>query len=273
MNKILKDAVKNIFSACGLEIRRKYTGKILTPRTWAQVLDHISELGFKPQTVIDVGVASGTFALYRKFPEARHILIEPLKEFEEDLKFISLNYNAEYIVAAAGAKKGNTIINVHPDLVGSSIFKETEGSYVDGITREVPMITIDDLCQERKLKHPYLIKIDVQGAELMVLEGAASVLQHTEVIILEVSFFNCILGCPLLCDVVTYMKRHDFVVYDIFHFNYRPLDKALCQVDMMFVKESGVFRKNNSFATFEQRKKQFADMLSFVNDRKIAKKS
>ncbi len=271
MNNILKDTIKNLFGACGLEIRRK--NMTLASRSLAQALDHISKFGFKPQTVFGVGVADGTFELYRRFPEAKYILIEPLKEFEKDLKSISTNYNAEYIMAAAGPKKGNTVINIHPDLVGSSVFKETEGSYVDGVAREVPMVTVDDLCLERKLKDPYLIKIVAQGAELMVLEGAENTLQNTEVIILAVSLFNCILGCPLFYDVVDYMEKHGFVAYDIFDCNYRPLDKALCQVGMVFVKENGIFRKDHSFSTAEQRRKKFAAVSNFVNDRIIAKKS
>ena len=38
-------------------------------------------MDLKPNTVIDVDVAYGTQALYELFPNARHILIEPIEEF------------------------------------------------------------------------------------------------------------------------------------------------------------------------------------------------
>ena len=48
-------------------------------------------LGFEPQTVIDVGAALGTFELYRTFPKARHLLIEPIEENEPYLAKICKN--------------------------------------------------------------------------------------------------------------------------------------------------------------------------------------
>jgi len=238
MKRFLKKIIKKIFNVFGLEVHRKNIRRI----TWAEALGHISRLGFRPQTVIDVGVGHGTFDLYEKFPDATHLLIEPLEEFEEDLKEISRKYKAEYILAAAGAKPGITLINVHHDRTSSSIFKEAEGSHVDGIPREVPVVTIDDLCNKRNLRGPYLIKIDVQGAELVVLNGAEKVLEDTELIILEVSLFQFYINGPQFYDVVSYMKDRGFVVYDIFGGHNRPLDGALGQIDMAFVKENGQFR-------------------------------
>lgn len=249
MKQFLKEVVKKIFNVCGLEIHRGGAKRT----TMNEVLTHASRLGFRPQTVIDVGVAYGTFDLYEKFPNANLLLIEPLGEFEGVLKDISHNYKAEYVIAAAGDKPGTTTINVHHDLAGTTMFKESDGSYVDGIAGEVPVITIDGLCNERSLKGPYLIKVDVQGAELIVLNGARKVLRDTKLVILEVSLFQFYVNGPQLYDVVSYMKDRGFVVYDIFGGSYRPLDGALAQIDMVFVKENGQFRKYHFYATREQR--------------------
>lgn len=249
MKQFLREVLKKIFNICGFEIHRKGAKRT----TLNDVLTHVSRLGFRPQTVIDVGVAYGTFDLYEKFPDASLLLIEPLEEFEGVLKDISRNYKAEYVMAAAGDKPGTTTINVHHDLAGTTIFKESDGSYADGITREVPVVTIDGLCNERNLKGPYLIKLDVQGAELIVLNGARKVLQDTELVILEVSLFQFHVNGPQLYDVMSYMKDRGFAVYDIFGSSYRPFDGALGQVDMVFVKEDGEFRKYHFYATREQR--------------------
>lgn len=248
--QFFKEWVKKIFNVCGFEIRRRTTWRT----NLAEVLDHISKFGLRPKTVIDIGVAYGTFELYEKFPNARHFLVEPLKEWESVLKEISRDFKAEYVIAAAGAKPGTITINVHSDLSSSSIFKETEGDYVDGVPREVAVVTIDDLCHERNLIGPYLIKIDAQGAEIEVLEGAKKVVEDTEVIILEVHLFQFFVNGPQFYDIVNYLKDHKFVVYDIFGNNYRPLDKALASVDMVFVKEKGLFRKSSFYATQSQRK-------------------
>ena len=102
---------------------------------------------------------------------------------------------------------------------------------------------------------PYLIKVDVQGAELSVMDGAEGILQETEVIILEVSLFKTMSTNPEIHDVLGYMRKRGFVTYDIFGFRYRPLDGALSQIDMVFVKENGLFRQSHAFASPQQRER------------------
>ena len=220
-------------------------------------------LEFKAQTVIDVGVASETQELCEAFPEVNFLLIEALVEFEPFLKNICQRHKAQYVLAAAGEASGTTIFNVHTNQLDcSSLLTEAEGASVDGSPREVPVVTIDQVRSEKGLKGPYLIKIDVQGAELKVLEGATRVLEETEVVILEVTPFGTMIGGPQLADVVAYMNDHGFVVYDAWGFLYRPYDGALLQLDVAFVPQDGLFRKSHVYATPEQRKSIEADYLS-----------
>jgi len=252
MNDNLKNVVLNIV----LKVYGVKDNQFGIRRTLAEVLDHLYRLSLKPETIIDVGVASGTFELYAAFREAKLILIEPLEEFERVLQKICTKHkNSEYILAAAGNHHGTASINVHTDLSTASLMNEMEGADLDGLPRVVSLVTIDEVCQKRKLTGPYVIKIDVQGAELIVLSGAQQVLKETELVILEVSLFQFYRNGPQLYDVVTYMKNQGFVVYDIFGGHTRPVDGALAQVDMAFVKENGNFRKNHSYATYEQRQK------------------
>ena len=130
---------------------------------------------------------------------------------------------------------------------------------MDGIPREVPLVTIDNLCAERSLHGPFLIKVDVHGAELQVLAGALRTLEQTEAVILETTLFGTMLGGPQVYDVIEWMKEAGFAIYDIYGFNYRPLDGALCKVDMVFVKEKGRFREQHAFATAEQRQVQWTE--------------
>jgi FkbM family methyltransferase len=259
MKKLLKHIIRSILNSLGYEIRRKgvkpsteFLSRMNTIRTsMAEVLDHFVSTGFSPSTVIDVGVAYGTMSLYTKFPNARHLLIEPLEEFEHKLMDICNRYDAEYVLAAAGACLGKTGIVISPDLVGSSFMrkKDDEGT----IIREVPVITLDSVCKERDLKGPYVVKVDVQGAELLVLEGGSKILEDTELIILEVSLFRFAQGFPDFYEVIDYMKKRGFVTYEILGGHNRPLDGARAQVDIAFVQENGMFRASNAWATPEQR--------------------
>jgi FkbM family methyltransferase len=255
-----KQFVKKGFNLFGLELRKKRPEQPdpASRASMPHALRQLYNLGLRPKTVIDVGVAYHTEELYLQFRQSNILLIEPLAEFEPFLRDICSNYDAHYVLAAAGENRGTATLNVHLDKHGSSFLKEMEGAFVDGIPREVPVVTIDDLCSERKLGGPFLIKVDVQGAELQVLAGATRTLEESEAIILEVSLFGTMIGGPQLFDVVSKMKELGFIVYDLFGFNYRPFDNALAQVDMVFVRENGSFRKHHVFATPEQRKAMFA---------------
>jgi FkbM family methyltransferase len=259
----VKSAGKRIFSAFGLEIRRAPPRGTALPIEAARAsmrgaLRQLSSLGFAPRTVIDVGVAYETAELYQEFPKADILLIEPLVEFEPFLRNICETYKAQYVLAAAGAGVRTAALNVHADRFGSSLLKEVEGATVDGTPRQVPVVTIDGVCAEKKLGGPYLIKVDVQGAELLVLAGAQQTLEETEAVVLETTLFGTIVDGPQLYDVIVKMKEYGFVVYDIYGFTYRPLDQALLQTDMVFVREQGRFRKSHMFATAEQRREQLA---------------
>jgi FkbM family methyltransferase len=195
--------------------------------------------------------------LYEIFPNVKHILIEPLEEFVPQLDSLVQKLNkAEYIIAAATSTPGNIVINVHPDLVGSSVYKEDEDSNVNGVERAISATTIDEICKTRKTSGPYLIKIDTQGSELEALLGAEAVLRDTEFIILEVSFFEFFKGGPQFYDCISFMKKRGFVAYEVFDSQYRLLDGAMSQIDIAFVRDKSQFRKFHYYATQKQRDQQ-----------------
>ncbi len=70
--------------------------------------------------------------------------------------------------------------------------------------------------------------------------------------------FQFMKGAPEFFDIVFYMKQHGFVAYDIILGWNRPLDNALGQIDIIFVKENGQFRQNHSYSTVEQMKDIFS---------------
>jgi FkbM family methyltransferase len=211
-----------------------------------EALAHLRARGLEPATVIDVGVGYGTIPLYEAFPSARLVLIEPLAEFGAALDGLARTYGAELVKAAAGAAPGTATMHVSPYLEGSSLLVENVD--IGGMSaREVPMVTIDATCERSGLRGPFLLKVDVQGGELEVLDGTAATLLATEAVILEVSLFRFMEGGPDLADVVAYMKARGFVAYDIWGGHLRPLDRSLAQVDMVFVREGGRFRRSHTY--------------------------
>ena len=264
--------VQRLLRSVGFEVKRcraESTAERTIPRHSLEgVLDQVKKTGFAPTTVIDVGAAMGSFTrtCHKFFPHAHYLLVEPLNEYLPALtKVIETIPEATYDMRAASASEDPVVLNVHNDFVGSSLYREVEeGTGVNGVPREVPAVTLDRLVEQRQAQRPFMVKIDVQGAELDVLSGAETTLRHTELLLLEVSLFEFFQSAPLLCEVVAHMKAQGFVPYDVLGLQYRPIDGALSQLDIVFVKEKGAFRRIHAYATAEQRRTQNQEYRSYL---------
>jgi len=249
----MKQVINNLLRRAGFEISRVRTKNELVGR-----LSHVRELGLNPGTVIDIGAAWGEWSkeCNKVFKGMSYMLVEPLSEYKNSLrKVVEQISKAAYVQSALARESGDVTINVHPDLEGSSFYLEEEDSGVNGTPRAVSATTLDELCTSQNAVPPYLIKIDVQGAELDVLAGGEQAIKKVEYIILETSLFESYKGAPLIHDVVKFMHSKGFVPYDVISRLYRPLDGALCQMDVCFVREEGFLRKEQFYATKEQREK------------------
>jgi FkbM family methyltransferase len=236
------------------------------------VIEQARRLGITPATVIDAGAANGTAELYETFPNAHHLLVEPLVEFEPAIIALKQRIaKLDYLIAALGPVEGETTIHVHPDLYGSSTRLEDEASDVNGTPRTVPVRRLDDLCAN--LPAPYLLKVDVQGGELDVLAGAQKVLEQTQFVVLETTLFETYKGAPQFFDVVQFMHQKGFVVYDLAGMLHRPLDGALLQVDVAFVPSNSPLRREHAYATPEQRVKQNAQFKKDLGAIQIDKRT
>jgi FkbM family methyltransferase len=212
-------------------------------------LERMRDIGFSPRTVFDVGVATGTTGLYKVFQGVRYLLVDPLAESEPFMKEICARVRgAAYVLAAAGAEAGELEIAVHPGLSGSGAL--LKGEYP---RRRVPMVTLDQLIDEHALEGPFLLKIDVQGVELQVMEGLQRHADKAEVVVLEASLWadRKKAGAPF-AEIVAYMDRRDFVLYDIAGIGYRPRDGAIAEMDLVFCRRHSELRKFKSYRAPEQ---------------------
>jgi FkbM family methyltransferase len=246
--------IRRLLDRAGIEVRRR--GGVR--RTPAEVLAHVRRLGFRPNVVFDVGVAWGTAELYEAFPEARHVLVEPLEEYEPAIREIEQRHRAEWVRAAAGPEPGTAQMAVHRTWLMSSMLGGWKGHDAADVTpREVPVVRLDDVREERGLEGPFVVKVDVEGGELRVLDGAEEVLRDTELVLLEVNLFRFLPDAPDFGDVVAYMRERGFVVYDFYGGHLRLLDGALAMTNVVFVKEDGRFRREESFSTPRQAHEMF----------------
>jgi FkbM family methyltransferase len=248
----MKSIIKKLIASSNYKIVSKksvvqqaYSGE----RNMEHALRHLKTLKYEVNCIVDVGAGCGTESLLSVFPDAEYILIEPLEEFHPQLEMLKQKYNVKKIISAVvGTQLSDVILNVHPDLYGSSLLNENEGPGADGEPRKVKSIELKNEIAHLNNQQNNILKVDVQGAELDVLKSAYGLLHVFDVIILEVSFFKFQKNAPEFSEVINFMNDNEYVIYDIFDLTLRPLDNALAQADILFVRKDGKFRHSHDYA-------------------------
>lgn len=232
----VKAVVKGLLRVLGLLLHRIV--EILP--AWPFVLRRLKALGLKPKTVFDIGVAKGTPELYAAFPAARYYLIDPTRESLPHMEAIAGRLDARVFNVALGDEEGELEIGVRTDDIGGSTFFEEIGPLGSTKRYPVPVRRFDRLVDG--FERPALCKIDVQGAEMKVLHGMGTRIVEMDAIIIEASTIATIKDGPEIAEVIAFLKKNGFVLYDVLGGERRPLDRALAQLDLLFIKENSPLR-------------------------------
>jgi FkbM family methyltransferase len=211
-------------------------------RDFTAFVRHLERQGMTFASVIDVGVAFGTTSLYKSMPKAQFYLVEPVPSCGPFLERMAREYGAKVFNVAAGDADGEIEFFVHPDVSGSSALRQVEGERFDGMRHTVPVRRLDSLIPAN-MPGPVMLKIDTQGYELPVIDGARGLMDRLDVVIVECSFHAFRHGAPEVSDVIRKMGEYGFVPYEILEGHYRPVDGALAQVDVAFVPEQSPLRR------------------------------
>ena len=90
-----------------------------------------------------------------------------------------------------------------------------ENLHVTRRTISVETTTLDELMRSEKLSRIDYLKIDVEGAELGILEAGRAVLAACSALKIELSFLEQRVGQPLIWDVVPLLCEAGFQVVDV----------------------------------------------------------
>jgi FkbM family methyltransferase len=226
----VKRRAKHLLQHMGLDLMR-----IQAPGWYPYYLER---LGFRPRTIVDVGVGWGTKALYRTYPQAYFALVEPLIEFEPRLREILRRYRGEYLLTALGAAEGEQTIRIDAGWhERSSLLRRTplEDQGNRSIERRVPVTTLDTLLAGRAWQPPFGLKLDVEGFELAVVEGAGQFLRQTEFVIAEVATARRFEGGYTMVEFLGAMEERSFCLREILDAG-RNNDSELIFLDMVFAR-------------------------------------
>lgn len=194
------------------------------------------------RTVVDVGANRGQFALFaaHRFPRAALWCFEPLPSARAKLQTILRSRsNATVFDVALAAQSGEHEMHVtrHDDssslhAVGPRQLEEFPG------TDEVSLVPVrvarlDEVLTPAQVVSPALLKLDVQGSELEVLQGAGQLLAAFDTILVECSFVELYVGQSLATEVILFLGSLGWHLCGAYNVTYGS--RGLClQADLLF---------------------------------------
>ena len=204
--------------------------------------------------IFDIGAYVGNVAnrYLSYFPKAKIYCFEP---FSDSYNKLTANMkdlpNVSCHNIAFSEKAGKFVINSNSFAPTNSLL-ETDSRVTDYWKKvdfervkkeEVDTCTLDEFCEDNGIKHIDILKIDVQGMEYSVLEGAKKMLESQEIsiIYLEIIIVPTYVGQRTLKD---YFSLFESLGYEFLNF-YNPVTnkKRLLQADFLFVSSS--FKKDS----------------------------
>ena len=169
---------------------------------WSLV--QLRRFGFVPKSALDVGAFHGdwTRVCLDVFPEATITCIEPQNSCQEYLRTLASQRRNVHIVQTLLGESESEAVPFTEMGPGSSVL--SGGGKVASFA---PMSTVDALIRGGQCEPPELIKLDVQGYEIHVLEGWKKSFDRCQVIQIEISLLPIVSGAPLLDEVITYLEK------------------------------------------------------------------
>jgi glycosyltransferase involved in cell wall biosynthesis len=215
---VIKDFIRNTIKSFGYEIHKSGSSAVLERYDPS----YLSRLG-QPRMVFDVGVSSGTPSLYRAFPDAYSVLVRFRSESNDAITSILENHKGE--------AHYKVVESLEPPLqIGRARQK-----------KNAQPATLDSIFQSLDSQQgPVLLKIDAEGNELEVLQGATKLLQSTEFVIAEASVSRSLKSGYRFEELINWMNSHGFHVFSFLHVEHEESEARPRFVDIVFKRSSSI---------------------------------
>lgn len=196
-----------------------------------------------PETLLDIGANKGQFALATRAlrPQTTIHAFEPLpaaiRRFE---KVFAGDRKTTLHPFALAADEGEVEFHLGSRDDSSSLLPIGEGQQAAYAVTEAGVLRV----QTRKLQtlvdldnaaRPVLMKIDVQGGELQVLQGIGD-FSRIDHIYVELSFVELYTGQPLFEEVYSFLEERGYRLRGIYNTSFTP-EFGMTQVDALFSRK------------------------------------
>jgi FkbM family methyltransferase len=186
-----------------------------------QIVDGIATYRDDFKIIIDVGANRGQFAIAscRRFPNAKIISFEPLPELCKAYRKNLQGYDNVLVHNLALGKEKALIDfyrNEHSHASSALVISEKQKEEIPTTSKttkiQVQVDRLDNVISSNAIASPILLKLDVQGYEKNVLQGATGLLPKIDYLVFEASFTSMYDGEPLYDEMHFFLKSLGFEI-------------------------------------------------------------
>jgi FkbM family methyltransferase len=216
---MIGNLAKKLIGYLGYGVYDNSIFKVIKRNTGEWSEEDLRRHNLEAEIIVDTGVAEGAPQLYRSFPDAYFMMVNPLKESKKYIKKYVKTYNCEFIECALGEKEGESVINVEKSGIGASGFldkKDSKKREGEKENRRVKINRLDKLIESENYTDKNIgIKIDVEGYETNVLRRAKNTLKITNLVICELSISDRFYNGSNIWEVSRFLYDKGFYMSDI----------------------------------------------------------
>jgi FkbM family methyltransferase len=197
------------------------------------VLKYIKKIfGNNDITIFDVGANNGDYVdlLVNVFESKAEIhSFEPSKKTFK--KLLERHGNKEKVFFnnfGFGKEEASVILYSNSSVSGlSSVFKrKLEHLSLDFDEKEyISLRTVDSFCSEKGINHISLLKIDVEGSEMMVLEGSKKMIDSNSIDFIQFEFGGCNIDSKTFFQNFFYFLNDKYRIYRIVTDGLAPIEE------------------------------------------------
>jgi FkbM family methyltransferase len=210
-----------------------------------EILKHLSKSN--PITFFDIGANAGHFSLSisGEYQIEKGIIIEPISKLIPSLKKKFPDKKIFQIInVAVSDSNSETDFYIHNELdyvssllkIHNKIDELSALNIEEAPSTKIQTLTLDYIFKQQQLKQVDLIKIDVQGAEHLVLKGGVETLKNTKLVYTEFSFKPLYEQSSIFKDLYEFLYVNDFVLVNISP-GYTSSIGELLQGDALFINK------------------------------------
>jgi FkbM family methyltransferase len=192
---------------------------------------------FEPKSILDIGANVGQFynEIKNIFPNSYYYLIEGSESCEVVLETLNVDYSI-CLLSDSEKEVDFYIRKNEPRCTGNSIYRENTSFYDDDqiLIEKKQTKTLSNLLNNQKFD---LIKIDVQGSEIDIINGGLDIIKEAKGILIEVSLMEYNQNAPTKEFVYEYMDNLGFKPVELIGNINHPLTYELIQQDILFLNK------------------------------------